>query len=163
MESAGKAIDDEALRLAMKDCGLGTPATRAAVIETLLKRDYIARDKQSLVPTATGIGLIEALPVASLASPELTGQWEARLARIARGEDTRAAFMADIARYVAELVDAIRGAPAAPPPAGQPPPRPAPAPAPRSGTPARTAPPARSAKHARAAAPAGPRRARPRP
>jgi DNA topoisomerase-3 len=116
MESAGKAIDDEALRLAMKDCGLGTPATRAAIIETLLARDYVARARQELAPTARGIALIEALPVASLASPELTGAWEARLARIARGEDSRAAFMADIARYVAEMVDAIRAAspPAAP-------------------------------------------------
>ena len=116
MESAGKAIDDETLRLAMKDCGLGTPATRAAVIETLLKRDYIVRAKQQLAPTALGIALIDTLPVTTLASPELTGAWEARLARIARGEDSRAAFMADIARYVTEMVDAIRGAavPAAP-------------------------------------------------
>jgi DNA topoisomerase III len=110
MESAGKTIDDEALRTAMKDCGLGTPATRAAIIETLLKRDYIARTRQQLAPTPLGIALIEALPVASLASPELTGTWEARLARIARGEDSRAAFMADISRYVAETVDAVRGA-----------------------------------------------------
>ena len=116
MESAGASIDDEALRRAMKDCGLGTPATRAAIIETLLKRDYITREKQHLVPTETGLALIAALPVASLASPELTGQWEARLARIARGEESRAAFMADIARYVRELVDATRGwtPPAAP-------------------------------------------------
>jgi DNA topoisomerase-3 len=120
MESAGKAIDDETLRAAMKDSGLGTPATRAAIIETLLKRDYIVRDRQHLVPTETGTGLIEALPVASLASPELTGNWEARLARIARGEDSRAAFMADIARYVTELVDAIRMSTPAPPPANQP-------------------------------------------
>jgi DNA topoisomerase-3 len=61
--------------------------------------------------------------VASLASPELTGTWESRLARIARGEDTRGAFMADIARYVADLVGAIRSATPPPPPAGQPPPR----------------------------------------
>lgn len=116
MESAGKTIDDEALRIAMKDCGLGTPATRAAIIETLLARDYAVRVRQDLAPTARGIALIDALPVASLASPELTGAWEARLARIARGEDSRAAFMADIARYVAQTVEAIRGAspPAAP-------------------------------------------------
>jgi DNA topoisomerase-3 len=110
MESAGKTIEDEALRLAMKDCGLGTPATRAAVIETLLKRDYIARERQHLRPTATGLGLIAALPVASLASPELTGSWEARLARVARGVEARAVFMRDIARFVVETVDAIRGA-----------------------------------------------------
>lgn len=117
MESAGKVIDDEALRLAMKDCGLGTPATRASIIETLLSRGYITRARQQLVPTDMGIGLIAALPVASLASPELTGSWEARLARIARGEDSRARFMADIAAYVATMIDAIRGSPppAAPP------------------------------------------------
>jgi DNA topoisomerase-3 len=115
METAGKRIDDETLREAMRDTGLGTPATRAAIIETLLRRDYVERDRQALVPTAMGIGLIAAIPVASLASPELTGAWEARLARIARGGDTRAAFMADIARYVTDIIDAIRGA--APPPA----------------------------------------------
>jgi DNA topoisomerase-3 len=115
MESAGKSIDDEALRQAMKDCGLGTPATRAAIIETLLRRDYVLRAKQHLVPTETGIGLIQALPAPSLASAELTGQWEARLARIARGEESRAAFMADIARYVRDTVDAVRAA--SPPPA----------------------------------------------
>jgi DNA topoisomerase-3 len=118
MESAGKSIDDEALRAAMKDRGLGTPATRANIIETLLRRTYIIRERQHLTPTAMGIALIDALPVASLASPELTGSWEARLAQIARGEDSRARFMADIARYVADMVDAIRGAPA---PAGPPP------------------------------------------
>lgn len=123
MESAGKMIDDESLRAAMKDCGLGTPATRASIIETLLRRDYIERVKQHLVPTALGIGLISALPVASLGSAELTGSWEARLARIARGEDSRTAFMADIARYVADMVDAVRSGTMPPPPAGQPPPR----------------------------------------
>src|SRR5213078_4058179 len=60
------------------------------------------------VPTATGMGLIDALPVQSLASPELTGTWEARLARIARGEETRLAFMTDIATYVRDTVEAIR-------------------------------------------------------
>ncbi len=118
MEAAGKAMDDDEARAAMKDRGLGTPATRASIIETLLRRAYVVRDKTHLVPTPMGIGLVEGLPVESLASPELTGAWEARLARIARGEDTRAAFMADITRYVEELVGAIRGAPppAAPPP-----------------------------------------------
>ncbi|MGN6110610.1 MAG: DNA topoisomerase, partial [Kofleriaceae bacterium] len=123
MESAGKSIDDEALRSAMKDSGLGTPATRASIIETLLDRGYVVRARQHLVPTALGIGLIEALPVASLGSPELTGAWEARLARIARGEESRAAFMADIARFVEEIVAAIRAwtppaAPASQPPLG---------------------------------------------
>jgi DNA topoisomerase-3 len=110
MENAGKMVDDEEMRAAMRDSGLGTPATRAAIIETLLKRAFILREGKHLVPTPMGIGLIDALPVQNLASPELTGNWEARLARIARGQEQRATFMADIATYVKEVVDAIRGA-----------------------------------------------------
>jgi DNA topoisomerase III len=109
MESAGRDISDDELRAAMRDSGLGTPATRAATIETLIRRTFVARDGKNLVPTDMGIGLIEALPEKSLASPELTGSWEARLSRMARGEETRAAFMADIARYVSDVVTAIRG------------------------------------------------------
>jgi len=109
MESAGREISDDELRAAMRDSGLGTPATRAATIETLLRRTFVARDGKNLVPTEMGIGLIDALPVKSLASPELTGSWEARLARMARGEETRTAFMADISRYVSDVVTAIRG------------------------------------------------------
>jgi DNA topoisomerase-3 len=110
MESAGREIEDEALRAAMRDTGLGTPATRAATIETLLKRKFIAREGKLVVATPTGIALIERLPVPTLASPELTGAWEARLARISRGQEARAAFMADIARYVRDMTDTIRGA-----------------------------------------------------
>ncbi|HSS38699.1 MAG TPA: DNA topoisomerase, partial [Polyangia bacterium] len=109
MESAGRDISDAALRAAMRDSGLGTPATRAATIETLIRRTFVAREGKNLVPTDLGIGLIEALPEKSLASPELTGTWEARLSRVARGEETRAAFMADISRYVSDVVAAIRG------------------------------------------------------
>jgi DNA topoisomerase-3 len=109
MESAGREIDDEALRAAMKDTGLGTPATRASTIETLVKRDFVVREGKQLRATATGVALIETLPVPSLASPELTGTWEARLARIARGQEARPAFMRDIAAYVTEMVDAVRG------------------------------------------------------
>jgi DNA topoisomerase-3 len=116
MEGAGKTLDDDALRAAMKDVGLGTPATRAAIIETLLRRRYIARERGQLIATPTGIGLIAAIPVPSLASPELTGRWEARLARIARGEHTRRVFMADIAQYLRDLIDKIRGS--SPPAAG---------------------------------------------
>jgi DNA topoisomerase-3 len=105
-----EGVDDEELRSAMKDCGLGTPATRAATIETLLKRGFIAREGKHLCATPVGMALVDALPVPSLSSPELTGAWEARLARMARGEDRREAFMADIGRYVREMVDAIRAA-----------------------------------------------------
>ncbi|HEY5281575.1 MAG TPA: DNA topoisomerase, partial [Polyangia bacterium] len=110
MENAGKMVDDEEMRAAMKDSGLGTPATRASIIETLLKRVFVAREGKHLVPTPMGIGLIEAIPVQNLVSPELTGDWEARLARIARGQERRAAFMGDIASYVKEVVDAVRAA-----------------------------------------------------
>ena len=103
-------VDDEELREAMKDSGLGTPATRAATIETLLKRGFVVREGKHLVATPVGIALIEGLPVPSLASPELTGAWEARLARMARGEDKREAFMGDIGRYARDIVDAIRAA-----------------------------------------------------
>ncbi len=113
MENAGRTIDDDQLRAAMKDTGLGTPATRAATIETLLKRTFILRDGKHIVATEMGMALIAALPVASLASPELTGSWEARLARIARGQDSRTSFMKDIAAYVTDMVQTIRGKPAA--------------------------------------------------
>ncbi|HSZ82674.1 MAG TPA: DNA topoisomerase, partial [Polyangia bacterium] len=149
MESAGRDIADEDLRAAMRDSGLGTPATRASTIETLIRRTFVARDGKNLVPTALGIGLIDALPVASLASPELTGTWEARLARVARGEETRAAFMADISRYVGDVVSTIRGggsssAPVAPPAA------------PRATAAPRAAAPAAARRKARPAAPAAP-------
>ncbi|MES1208753.1 MAG: DNA topoisomerase, partial [Pseudomonadota bacterium] len=118
MESAGREISDPALRAAMRDSGLGTPATRAATIETLIRRTFVARDGKNLVPTALGIGLIDALAEKSLASPELTGTWEARLSRVARGEETRAAFMADISRYVRDVVAAIRAGASGRPPSG---------------------------------------------
>jgi DNA topoisomerase-3 len=149
MESAGREIEDETLRAAMKDTGLGTPATRAATIETLLKRKFISREGKMLVATPSGIELIDRLPVPTLASPELTGAWEARLARISRGQEPRAGFMADIARYVREMTDAIRGvrpagaAPAAATPVATPAPSakptPAAAPTPAEAPPAATA------------------------
>jgi Topoisomerase IA len=110
LRGSSDALDDVELRAAMKDSGLGTPATRAATIETLLKRGFVAREGKHLIATPVGMALIDGLPVPSLASPELTGTWEARLARMARGEDKRDTFMADIGRYVHEVVDAIRAA-----------------------------------------------------
>jgi DNA topoisomerase-3 len=110
LRGSSDALDDDELRAAMKDSGLGTPATRAATIETLLKRGFVAREGKHLIATPVGMALIDGLPVPSLASPELTGTWEARLARMARGEDKRDTFMADIGRYVHEVVDAIRAA-----------------------------------------------------
>ncbi|XHR92113.1 DNA topoisomerase [Mucilaginibacter sp. UC70_90] len=85
LETAGKEIDDEELRYAMKDSGLGTPATRAAIIETLLKRNYIIREKKNLVPTTTGIAVYEVVKNQQIAQAELTGTWEKRLEEIRSG------------------------------------------------------------------------------
>jgi DNA topoisomerase III len=109
METAGKKVSDEELRLAMKDAGLGTPATRASIIETLLKREYIVREKKSLVATPKGIALIRMLPTPLLKSAELTGRWEQRLAQMARGQYPRDAFMNEVKGMVAELVEQIAG------------------------------------------------------
>jgi DNA topoisomerase-3 len=104
METAGRLVDDEELREAMKDSGIGTPATRAAIIERLLQVGYIERDGRALVVTEKGMNVIRLLGEHALTSPSLTGEWEHRLAKIETGEDTRAAFMADIARFAEETV-----------------------------------------------------------
>ena len=79
METAGRNIDDDELRLAMKENGIGRPSTRAAIIETLFKRNYIRRDKKRLLPTPTGVELIGLIRNPTLKSAELTGQWEKKL------------------------------------------------------------------------------------
>jgi DNA topoisomerase-3 len=112
MQGAGKELDDEALRGAMRDCGLGTPATRANMIETLIKRTYIERKRNILLPTEKGIRLIQGLPAESLRSAELTGSWEARLERMRRGEESRDVFMADIRGFVSGVVTELQDAPA---------------------------------------------------
>ncbi|HET9093499.1 MAG TPA: DNA topoisomerase 3 [Solirubrobacteraceae bacterium] len=104
METAGKLVDDEELREAMKESGIGTPATRAAIIERLLQVGYIERDGRALVVTEKGMNVIRLLGEHALTSPSLTGEWEHRLAKIETGEDTRAAFMADIAKFAEETV-----------------------------------------------------------
>jgi DNA topoisomerase III len=109
MEAAGKQIDDDELRLAMKDMGLGTPATRATIIETLLKRAYVAREQKSLVATPKGVALITMLRSPLLTSAELTGQWEQKLARMVRGEYEREVFMREVRVMVADLVAQIAG------------------------------------------------------
>jgi DNA topoisomerase-3 len=107
METAGKKVEDEELRLAMKDAGLGTPATRAAIIETLLKREYIAREKKSLVATPKGIALIKMLPSPLLKSADLTGQWERKLSLMSRREYALENFMSEVRAMVTELVAQI--------------------------------------------------------
>ncbi len=104
METAGKDIEDETLREAMKDSGIGTPATRAAIIERLISVGYLERDGRALHATEKGVQVIGLLGAHPLTSPELTGQWEHRLGLIERGEDRRELFMGDIERFTAETV-----------------------------------------------------------
>ncbi len=108
MEGAGRLIEDEEFQQAMKDRGLGTPATRASIIETLIRRRYIVRKGKRLEPTERGMNLIAAIPVESLKSPRLTGEWESRLASMARGEYPSAEFMEEIRDYVRDIVARVR-------------------------------------------------------
>ena len=107
METAGKLVDDEELREAMKDSGIGTPATRAAIIERLIDVGYVERDGRALVATEKGLNVIRLLGEHALTSPDLTGSWEQRLGRIERGEDSREQFMRDIAGFAKETVEVL--------------------------------------------------------
>jgi DNA topoisomerase-3 len=104
METAGKLVDDDELREAMKDSGIGTPATRAAIIERLITVGYLERDGRALVATEKGLNVIRLLAEHPLTSPSLTGEWEHRLALIEEGADTRPKFMGDIAKFAVETV-----------------------------------------------------------
>jgi DNA topoisomerase III len=107
METAGKLIDDEELREAMKESGLGTPATRAETIETLIRREYIERAGKDLTPTPKGLQVITMLEEHPLTSPELTGNWEKRLTDIEHGTDDRSKFIDDIAEFTRATVEKI--------------------------------------------------------
>jgi DNA topoisomerase III len=107
METAGKLIDDEELRDAMKESGLGTPATRAETIETLIRREYIERVGKDLQATPKGIQVVTMLEEHKLTSPELTGDWEHKLSDIEHGRGDRAAFMQGIADFAKETVEQI--------------------------------------------------------
>ncbi|MFZ0091614.1 MAG: DNA topoisomerase 3 [Solirubrobacteraceae bacterium] len=104
METAGKLVDEEELREAMKDSGIGTPATRAAIIERLLQVGYIERDARALVVTEKGLNVVRLLGEHPLTSPGLTGDWEHRLANIETGADSREAFMGDIVKFTKATV-----------------------------------------------------------
>ena len=96
METCGKDIEDEAQREAIKDSGIGTPATRAGIIETLVARNYVVREKKSLVPTPKGLELYKIVKDKDIANASLTGQWEAKLAAIERGKMNVGDFNGDI-------------------------------------------------------------------
>jgi DNA topoisomerase-3 len=104
METAGKLVEDDELREAMKDSGIGTPATRAAIIERLISVGYVEREGRSLVATEKGLNVIRLLGEHPLTSPVLTGDWEQRLARIEAGQDSRKKFMGDIAAFAEATV-----------------------------------------------------------
>jgi DNA topoisomerase-3 len=108
METAGKLVDDEELKEALKSRGLGTPATRAAIIETLLRRRYIERDKKKLRATDLGRYLVALVQNADLKSPELTGQWEAKLRDIEAGTLAPERFMEEIAEYTTRIIQAAQ-------------------------------------------------------
>ena len=108
MEGAGKMVDDEELRAAMAERGLGTPATRAQIIEGLIAEQYLHREGRELIPSAKAFSLItllKGLGVSSLTSPELTGEWEHKLAQMERGSLSRSAFMHEIADMARDMVE----------------------------------------------------------
>jgi DNA topoisomerase-3 len=111
MESVGKLIEDEELREAMKEKGLGTPATRAQIIETLVAARYLQRHGKELQPTSKAmqtIGLLKSIPVDELVSPEMTGEWEFRLREIEHRHLSRETFMDDIRKLTKEIVRKAR-------------------------------------------------------
>jgi DNA topoisomerase-3 len=109
METAGKEMEDEEMREAMKDRGLGTPATRAGMIERLLQRGYIERDKKKLVPTERGIALIDLVRERQISSPELTGEWESRLNKMSRGDYDVRQFMEEVRRFTNNIICDVKG------------------------------------------------------
>jgi DNA topoisomerase-3 len=112
MEGAGKFVDDDELREAMADRGLGTPATRAATIEGLIRQKYITRDGRELIATGKGVRLIDLLQemdIEALTSPSMTGDWEAKLRRMEHGELNRDTFMNEIKAFTEKVVTQARG------------------------------------------------------
>lgn len=108
METAGKQVDDEELRDALKENGIGRPSTRAAIIETLFKRNYIRKEKKNLMATPTGIDLIGAIDVELLKSVELTGIWEKKLREIERGTVAARDFFAELKQMVTDVVEQVK-------------------------------------------------------
>ena len=108
METAGKQVDDDEMRELMKENGIGRPSTRASIIETLFRRKYIERKKKLVVPTQTGIDLINIIDNELLKSAELTGRWEKRLKEIERGEFNAGTFINNMKKMVDELVYEVR-------------------------------------------------------
>ena len=114
MEGAGKFVEDEELQDIMKESGLGTPATRAAIIERLIEVGYLEREGKTLIPSPKGIeliNLVESIPVIELASPQLTGQWEKKLILIEKGQFSRKEFINEIKKLTEEIVAKVKEKP----------------------------------------------------
>ncbi len=109
LETCGRDIEDEELRYAMKESGLGTPATRASIIETLIKREYIGREKKNLVPSKKGLAVYDVVKHKKIAQAELTGQWEKRLEEIRSGASVKD-FKAEIAEYTKNITQELLAA-----------------------------------------------------
>jgi len=107
MESCGKGIDDEELAQAIKECGIGTPATRASIIETLIAREYMIRLNKQLIPTEKGLFIYDLLKDRQIADVAMTGQWEQSLARIERGEYSADEFRKGIEEYTGSIVQEL--------------------------------------------------------
>lgn len=110
METAGKHIEDEDLREAMKDCGLGTPATRAQIIERLIKVNYIERKAGKLLPTPKGQSIIAAIQDPALLSPELTGNWEKKLNDISNSAYNHQNYMNEIQTFTKSIIEGVKAA-----------------------------------------------------
>ena len=108
METAGKFVDDDTLRDALKENGIGRPSTRAAIIETLFKRRYIRRERKRILATPTGVELIGLIHEELLKSAELTGRWEKKLREIERGTYEAQDFMTELKAMVTDIVNAVR-------------------------------------------------------
>lgn len=107
METAGKLVDNDELRDALKENGIGRPSTRAAIIETLFKRNYIRKERKNLLPTATGKELIETINEELLKSAELTGLWEKKLRQIEKGQYEARNFLEELKQMVSEIVQHV--------------------------------------------------------
>lgn len=107
MENAGRDVEDDMARRAMSECGIGTPATRASIIETLIIREYIRREKKTLVPTEKGLAVYEIVKDRQIANAEMTGRWEMSLTRIENGEETPEAFAEGIREYTARICNEL--------------------------------------------------------
>ena len=108
METAGKQVDDDEMRELMKENGIGRPSTRANIIETLFRRKYIERNKKQILPTETGVSLIDTIQNKLLTSAELTGQWEKQLSEISKGKYNAGSFVKNMKKMVDQLVYEVR-------------------------------------------------------